>query len=86
MPSLRTVRHAAAPGGLVQELAARQEDQESVVKGPPAPSPTTKAGKPTKAALGFARGQGVGRDVAAEAALVDGKEYAVAVSWTRDVS
>ncbi len=44
---------------LVKELAPRQADQEMERRGPPADRAFDAAGQPTKAALGFARSQGV---------------------------
>jgi glycyl-tRNA synthetase len=59
-------------------LAPRQPDEERVIKGPPADFAFDKEGQPTKAALGFARGQGV--DVAAlQKREYEGKNYVVAV-------
>ena len=52
----------ATPRRLViyaQDLAARQADLETVAKGPAADRAYDAAGKPTKAAEGFARGKGV---------------------------
>lgn len=43
----------------VHDLAPKQRDEERVVKGPPARVAFDAGGKPTPAALGFARGQGV---------------------------
>ncbi len=43
----------------VEDLAPRQPDEEQAVKGPPARAAFDAGGSPTKAALGFARGQGV---------------------------
>ncbi len=43
----------------VQELAPRQRDEIIERKGPPAERAFDAAGQPTKAAIGFARGQGV---------------------------
>jgi glycyl-tRNA synthetase len=43
----------------VREVAPRQDDLEQVVKGPPAKVAFDAEGKPTRAAEGFARGQGV---------------------------
>jgi glycyl-tRNA synthetase beta chain len=45
---------------LVQEVADKQEDVESEKLGPPLHTAFDDKGKPTKAAVGFARGQGVG--------------------------
>jgi glycyl-tRNA synthetase len=62
----------------MEGLAARQKDRERVAKGPAARIAFDEQGKPTKAALGFARGQGL--DVSAiQVRLLEGKEYAVAV-------
>ncbi len=44
---------------LVEELAARQDDLESVVKGPPAERAYDELGNPTRAAEGFARSKGL---------------------------
>ena len=44
---------------LVEDLAPRQVDELQQVKGPPARAAFDESGQPTKAALGFARGQGV---------------------------
>jgi glycyl-tRNA synthetase len=44
----------------VEDVASRQRDLEQTVKGPPARAAFDARGEPTKAALGFARGQGVG--------------------------
>ena len=64
--------------GHVRGLAARQMDRERVVKGPATRIAFDEQGKPTKAALGFARGQRV--DVSAlQVHSLDGKDYAVAV-------
>ena len=62
----------------VQNLAPRQRDEESWIKGPPANRAFDAEGRPTKAAEGFARGKGV--DVSAlEVREMDGGEYAVAL-------
>ena len=45
---------------LVDDLAPRQPDLETTVKGPPAERAYDVDGNPTKAAEGFARGKGVG--------------------------
>lgn len=47
---------------MVEGLAARQSDLESVVKGPPADRAFDKDGKPTPAAAGFARSRGLSVD------------------------
>jgi len=58
-------------------LATRQRDREHVVKGPPAQAAFDKQGQPTRAALGFARAQGV--DVEAlQKREYEGKSYVVA--------
>lgn len=62
----------------VQGLAARQPDRERQVRGPQARIAYDAQGAPTRAAEGFARGQGV--DVSAlETRVIDGREYVVAV-------
>jgi glycyl-tRNA synthetase len=45
---------------IVEDLAPRQPDLETVVKGPPAERAFDVDGNPTRAAEGFARGKGVG--------------------------
>lgn len=45
---------------MVPDLAERQPDRQEVLTGPPAKVAFTPEGNPTKAAEGFARGQGVG--------------------------
>ncbi len=59
---------------LVHDLAPRQRDEESWIKGPPAGRAFDSDGRPTKAAEGFARGKGVSVD-ALEVRAVDGGEY-----------
>jgi len=44
---------------MVQDVSASQPDRETLVKGPPAERAFDAAGKPTKAAEGFARGKGI---------------------------
>ena len=63
---------------VVEGLAPRQRTEEQLVKGPPARVARDADGKPTKAAEGFARKQGVDVDelVVQE---IDGGEYLVAV-------
>ena len=62
---------------IVEGMSPRQRDEEKVVKGPPARIAFDAEGNPTKAALGFARSQGV--DVSAlERREIDGGEYVVA--------
>jgi len=62
----------------VRGLAPRQPDEERVIKGPPADFAFDKAGQPTKAALGFARGQGISVS-ALQKREYEGKNYVVAV-------
>jgi len=55
-------RNLGGPRRLVARLsglAAREEDREETVTGPPRAAAYDAEGKPTKAALGFAKGQGV---------------------------
>lgn len=60
------------------QLAPRQRDQESLVKGPPASRAFDALGEPTKAAEGFARSKGVSiADL--EKREIDGGEYVVAL-------
>ena len=57
-----SVRVAGTPRRVVvyvEDLAPRQPDEEQAVKGPPARAAFDADGEPTKAALGFAKGQGV---------------------------
>ncbi len=62
----------------VHALAGRQPDLESVAKGPPADRAFDADGKPTQAAIGFARGKGV--DVADLQIVQEGdKRYISAV-------
>jgi glycyl-tRNA synthetase len=61
----------------VEGLAPKQQDREELVKGPPAKVAYDAEGKPTKAALGFARGQAVSVDDL-EVREMDGGQYAVA--------
>ncbi len=63
---------------LVEGLAPKQRSVEELVKGPPARISFDADGNPTKAALGFARGQGVSVDEL-EVRDVDGGEYVVAL-------
>jgi len=63
---------------LVEGLAPRQRPVEKVMKGPPARVAFDAAGRPTKAAEGFARKQGVSVD-ALEVREVGGGEYVVAI-------
>ena len=62
---------------IVHNLAPRQRDLESEVKGPPAARAFDAAGNPTKAAIGFARGKGI--DVTDLKIVTEGdKEYVAA--------
>ena len=62
----------------VEELTARQRDEEGLVKGPPAKIAFDKDGQPTRAAQGFARSQGVAVE-SLEVHELDGGQYVVAV-------
>lgn len=61
----------------VAELAERQADLTQVVKGPPANRAFDADGKPTKAAIGFARGKGVNVEDL-QVKEIDGGSYATA--------
>ncbi|MDH4135688.1 MAG: glycine--tRNA ligase subunit beta [Anaerolineae bacterium] len=61
----------------LESLAPKQQDREELVKGPPAKVAYDAEGKPTKAAQGFARGQGVSVDDL-EVREMDGGQYVVA--------
>lgn len=61
----------------VEELILRQEDEERVIKGPPASRAYDADGNPTRAAQGFARSKGVKiEDLKID--TIDGGEYVVA--------
>ena len=62
----------------VKNLAARQDDLEQEVKGPPAARAYDAVGNPTKAAQGFARSKGIQVDELA-VREIDGGEYIVAL-------
>ncbi len=62
---------------LVDELAPRQQEQAAVIKGPPADRAFDAQGKPTAAAIGFAKGKGVPLE-ALQAREMDGGRYVVA--------
>ena len=79
MPSLRVMGTPRRLVARVSGLAARQERPGARGQGPAARIAYDAQGNPTKAALGFARSQGVDVGVAAEARCIDGKEYVVAV-------
>jgi len=74
------VRVTGTPRRLVvyiEGLTPKQQDREEMVKGPPAKVAYDAEGKPTQAALGFARGQGVSvGDL--EVRDMDGGQYVVA--------
>lgn len=78
--SYRTLRVSGSPRRLVafvEGLAPRQPDLEQEIKGPPAKVAFDAEGKPTRAAEGFARSQGV--DVSAlQVRDMDGGRYVVA--------
>jgi len=63
---------------LVENLSPRQTAVEEVVKGPPADVAFDAHGQPTRAAVGFARKQGVAVD-RLERREIDGGEYAAVV-------
>lgn len=63
---------------LVQGLAGRQNELESVVKGPPAERAFDPAGRPTQAAIGFANGKGVAVE-SLQIVEENGKRYVAAV-------
>jgi glycyl-tRNA synthetase len=63
---------------LVEDLAPRQPDRQELVKGPPADRAYGPDGVPTPAAVGFARGRGVGVK-ALEVREADGGKYVFAV-------
>jgi len=63
---------------IVNNLAPQQPDREDLVKGPPADKAFDSNGKPTKAAQGFAKKNGV-EDSALEVREVDGNKYVFAV-------
>ena len=75
--SLRVLGTPRRLAVLVEGLAPRQRPVEEVVKGPPVRVAFDAAGRPTKAAAGFARKQGVSVD-ALEVREVGGGEYVVA--------
>jgi glycyl-tRNA synthetase len=62
----------------VDEVAPRQADSQTIVKGPPAARAFDALGEPTPAAAGFARSKGVPVR-ALERRQMDGGEYVVAV-------
>jgi glycyl-tRNA synthetase len=62
----------------VEGLAPRQRDEERLVKGPPAKVAFDEEGRPTQAARGFAKSQGVAVENL-EVRELDGGQYVVAV-------
>ncbi len=63
---------------MVEDLAERQQDRTTVVKGPPASRAFDESGAPTRACEGFAQSKGV--DVKAlEVREIDGGKYVVAL-------
>jgi glycyl-tRNA synthetase len=62
----------------VEDLAAKQRDEEGLVKGPPAKIAFDEEGRPTRAAQGFAKSQGVAVE-SLEVRELDGGQYVVAV-------
>ena len=63
---------------MIEELAPRQKAVEELVKGPPARVAFDAEGAPTRAALGFARSQGVSVEALRQQEM-DGGQYVVAV-------
>lgn len=62
----------------VQEMAARQPDRTTVIKGPPADRAFDPSGQPTRAGEGFARSRGLAVEDL-QLREIDGGRYAVAV-------
>ena len=62
----------------VSQMAPMQPDSERVIKGPPARVAYDEQGRPTQAALGFARSNGVPVE-ALQVRSFEGREYVVAV-------
>ena len=62
----------------IEDLAARQRDEEMLVKGPPAKIAFDEEGLPTQAAKGFARSQGVAVE-SLEVRELDSGRYVVAI-------
>lgn len=67
---------------LVHKLEPRQQDLETVVKGPPADRAFDAAGNPTPAAIGFARSRGVD-PATLQVVEEEGKRYVTAVVHER---
>jgi glycyl-tRNA synthetase len=61
----------------ISDLAVQQEDEELLVKGPPAKIAFDNDGKPTKAAIGFARGKNIPIE-SLQPQEIDGGIYAAA--------
>ncbi|NLD44778.1 MAG: glycine--tRNA ligase subunit beta [Chloroflexi bacterium] len=76
---LRTLGTPRRLVAMVEGLAPSQRNEQRVIKGPPASIAYDAAGQPTKAALGFARNQGVAPE-ALQKKDYDGKDYVVVVS------
>ena len=75
------VRVSGTPRRLAVQIARvspHQPDEEKVIKGPPAEFAFDASGQPTKAALGFAKGQGVAVEQLQRRDM-EGKTYVVAV-------
>ncbi len=77
--SLRVTGTPRRLAAMVGCLADRQRDEQRVIKGPPASIAYDASGQPTKAALGFARSQGVVPEALGRRDY-DGKDYVVIVS------
>ena len=67
---------------LVESVAPVQRDEERVIKGPPAKVAFDSEGRPTKAALGFARSNNIPVEQL-EVRSFEGREYVVAVQVER---
>ncbi|MBC7237924.1 MAG: glycine--tRNA ligase subunit beta, partial [Chloroflexi bacterium] len=63
---------------MVSHMAPRQRDEESLVRGPAVGLAYDEQGRPTRAALGFARSRGVSVEEL-QRRTIDGKDYVVAV-------
>ncbi len=63
---------------LIDNLSPSQQAQEIIQRGPPVRAAFDAEGRPTRAAEGFARGQGVSVE-ALERRIIEGGEYVVAV-------
>jgi glycyl-tRNA synthetase len=65
---------------IIDEVAPREPAAERTVRGPRAGAAFDAAGRPTKAALGFARAQGIGDVANLGRVSVDGVDYVAAAS------